>query len=118
MNSAAPAPSPAYLLSLGQYPDAAPVPVIRASSERRNERKHNREWAVQVAALAHRRDADALAAGMRKKGYEAYVMTVQTESKTWHRVRVGQFPDVAAAKQLRQSLIDALQLKGAYVAAN
>ena len=116
--AAAPAPSPAYLLSLGQSPAAAPVPVIRASSERRYERKHNREWAVQVAALAHRRDADALAAGMRKKGYEAYVMTVQTESKTWHRVRVGQFPDVAAAKQLRQSLIDALQLKGAYVAAN
>jgi general secretion pathway protein D len=77
-----------------------------------------RQWAVQVAALADRRDADALAAGMRKKGYEAYVMTVQTESKTWHRVRVGQFPDVAAAKQLRQSLIDALHLKGAYVAAN
>jgi general secretion pathway protein D len=113
-----PGTSAAYLLSLGQYQAAAPVPVTRASSERQNERKHSREWAVQVAALADRKDADAMVAGMRKNGYEAYVMTVQTESKTWHRVRVGQFPDVAAAKQLRQSLVDALHLKGAYVAAN
>jgi cell division septation protein DedD len=113
-----PGTSAAYLLSLGQYQAAAPVPVTRASSERQNERKYSREWAVQVAALADRKDADAMVAGMRKNGYEAYVMTVQTESKTWHRVRVGQFPDVAAAKRLRQSLVDALQLKGAYVAAN
>ena len=113
-----PSPAPAYVLSLGQSQTAAPVPLIRPSSERQNERKHSRQWAVQVAALADRKDADAMAAGMRKNGYEAYVMTVQTENKTWHRVRVGQFPDVAAAKQLRQSLVDILQLKGAYVAAN
>ncbi len=113
-----PTQSPAYLLSLGQYQAAAPVPVIRPSSARQNEPKQGRQWAVQVAALADRKDADAMVVGLRKNGYEAYVMTVQTESKTWHRVRLGQFNDVASAKQLRQALVSALQFKGAYVAAN
>lgn len=116
----APSPthSPAYLLSLGQHQAVAPVPVIRPSSARQNEPKQGRQWAVQVAALADRKDADAMVVGLRKNGYEAYVMTVQTESKTWHRVRLGQFNDVASAKQLRQALVSALQFKGAYVAAN
>ncbi len=114
-----PSPAPAYLLSLGQYQAPAPVRVTRPSSERQSERKHGgRQWAVQVAALADRKDADAMVIGLRKNGYEAYVMTVQTESKTWHRVRVGQFTEVASAKQLRQALASALQFKGAYVAAN
>ncbi|MGH7852766.1 MAG: SPOR domain-containing protein, partial [Candidatus Binatia bacterium] len=113
-----PPPSPAYLLSLGRHQAAAPDPVTRPSSERPNERKPARQWAVQVAALADRKDADAMVVGLRKDGYEAYVMTVQSETKTWHRVRVGQFSDVAPAKQLRQSLVNNLQFKGAYIAAN
>jgi cell division septation protein DedD len=87
-------------------------------AERQNDRKQSREWAVQIAAVNARKDADAMVLGLRKNGYEAYVMTVQTESKTWYRVRVGQFSDIASAKQLRQSLVDVLQFKGAYVAAN
>lgn len=118
--SAAPKPPPshAYLLSLGQHQAAAPVPVVRPSSARQNEPKQSRQWAVQLAALADRKDADAMVVGLRKNGYEAYVITVQNESKTWHRVRVGQFPDVASAKQLKQSLVNASQFKGAYIAAN
>jgi len=113
-----PPPSPAYLLSLGQSQAVAPVAVTRPLSERQNERKQNRQWAVQVAALANRKDADAMAVGLQKHGYQAYVMTVQTESKTWHRVRIGQFSDIVSAKQLRESLASALQFKGAYIAAN
>ena len=114
-----PPPSPAYILSLGQYQGAASVPVTRPTLERQIERKqHPRQWAVQVAALAERKDADAIAAGLRKNGYEAYVKTVQLETKTWHRVRVGQFSDVASANQLKQALVNALQFKGAYIAAN
>ena len=109
---------PAFLLSLSQRQAPAPVPASLTATELKKDRTHSREWAVQVAALAERKDADAIALGLQKKGYEAYVMTVRTESKMWYRVRVGQFPDVISAKQFRQSLVNALQLKGAYVAAN
>jgi cell division septation protein DedD len=116
--STASSATPAYILSLGQHQPAAPVPVSRPSSESQSQRKQNRQWAVQVAALADRKDADAMAAGLQKNGYEAYVMTAHAEGKTWYRVRVGQYPDVASAKQLRQALAAAPQFKGAYVAAN
>lgn len=113
---ASPPTPPAYMLSLGQ--PVAPASPARPLAERQNDRKQSREWAVQIAAVNARKDADAMVLGLRKNGYEAYVMTVQTESKTWYRVRVGQFSDIASAKQLRQSLVDVLQFKGAYVAAN
>jgi cell division septation protein DedD len=115
---ASPPSTPAYVLSLGQPQSPAPMPATRPVAERQSERKQSREWAVQVAAHAARKDADTMALGLRKSGYEAYVMTVQSENKTWYRVRVGQFSDIASAKQVRQSLVDVLQLKGAYVAAN
>ena len=73
---------------------------------------------MQVAALAARKDADEMALGLRTNGYDAYVMTAQAENKTWHRVRVGQFSDVGSAKQLKQSLANSPQFKGAYIAAN
>ena len=54
--------------------------------------------------------------GLRGEGYDAYVLTTQSEIRTWHRVRVGQFPDIGFAKQLRQSLAQMPPFKGAYVA--
>jgi cell division septation protein DedD len=75
-------------------------------------------WAVQVAALADRKDADAMALGLRNSGYDAYVMTSHVDNKTWHRVRVGQFASVKLAKELRETLVAVPQFKQAYVAAN
>ena len=55
---------------------------------------------------------------LRQHGYDAYVMTVQLDSKTWHRVRIGRFVDLEAANQLRNSLASFTDFKRAYVAAN
>lgn len=77
-----------------------------------------RQWSVQVAALAYRKDAEHMATGLRQAGYDAYVITAETDNKTWHRVRVGQFSDLGAAKRLRESLIDDARFKQAYVALN
>lgn len=77
-----------------------------------------RKWAVQVASLNDRKDADAIVLALRNSGYDAYVLTSLLENKTWYRVRIGQFTDLRGAQQLREALISAPQFKQAYVAAN
>ena len=120
---ATPAPSgdsverkPAYALSLAHKP-AAPVAPARNVISRLTQGALSRLWAVQVAALAGRKDAEAIADTLRKKGYDAYVVTVQLGDKTWHRVRVGQLADTKAASELKNNLVSATPFKQAYVAA-
>jgi cell division septation protein DedD len=76
----------------------------------------NRQWAVQVAALAAKKDAEAMANNLRNSGYDAYVVTIQAGEKTWHRVRVGQLADTKAASELKKTLVSATAFKQAYVA--
>ncbi|MEA2659549.1 MAG: ral secretion pathway protein, partial [Candidatus Binatota bacterium] len=73
-------------------------------------------WTVQVASVEVQQDAENLASQLRKSGYEAYVVTAQLETKTWHRVRVGQLKDLNAAMALRRDLISSKSFKTAYVA--
>jgi cell division septation protein DedD len=54
---------------------------------------------------------------LRKKGYDAYVVTIQVGEKTWHRVRVGQLADTKAASELKNTLVSATPFKQAYIAA-
>jgi cell division septation protein DedD len=110
---------PAYALSFALPPaQTPPRPVQKPANNGDKGLLSGRKWAVQVAALAGRKDADAMVLGLRNSGYDAYVLTSQVENKTWHRVRVGQFADIGLAKQLKQSLVNTLQFKQAYVAAN
>ena len=94
--------------------NVAPQPPVN----RRLEIKTQQQWAVQVASLAAEKDAQTMADFLRQHGYDAYVMTVQLDSKTWHRVRIGRFVDLEAANQLRNSLASSTDFKRAYVAAN
>jgi Flp pilus assembly secretin CpaC len=114
----APSVQPAYALSV-----IRPIEPLRSSparplTESRPASKLSRQWAVQVASLAGEKDAQKMAELLRKNGYEAYVTTFETESKTWHRVRVGRFGDLRAANELKSSLSNTTQFKQAYVAAN
>ena len=94
--------------------NVAPPPPVN----RRLEIKTQQQWAVQVASLAAEKDAQTMADFLRQHGYDAYVMTVQLASQTWHRVRIGRFVDLEAANQLRNSLASSTDFKRAYVAAN
>ena len=94
--------------------NVAPQPPVN----RRLEIKTQQQWAVQVASLAAEKDAQTMADFLRQHGYDAYVMTVQLASQTWHRVRIGRFVDLEAANQLRNSLASSTDFKRAYVAAN
>lgn len=53
---------------------------------------------VQVAAFGTKKPADTLMAGLKKKGYAAYVVT-EPSGPTRFRVRVGPFADRAAAEE-------------------
>lgn len=107
-------PPPAYIMSLARRAPQSVVPV-RPAPEPQKERKAAKQWAVQVASLARRNDAEAIASGLREGGYEAYVLTAEVEGKTWHRVRVGKFSDLRAAQHLQGSLIYKGHFKDAYV---
>jgi len=106
---------PAYALSFAHKPPA-PVAPARNVIARLAQVGLNRLWAVQVAALAGKKDAEAIANTLRKNGYDAYVVTIQVGEKTWHRVRVGQLADTKAASELKNTLVSATPFKQAYVA--
>jgi DedD protein len=109
---------PAYALSVAPYKPPVPVAPARNMIARLAQPRINREWAVQLAALAEKKDAESIVNTLRKNGYDAYVMTIQAGAKTWHRVRVGQMADVKVANELKKSLASTTGFKQAYVAAN
>ncbi len=107
---------PAYMLSLPRDGTTAPTSPEN-KPERQKEPKPVRQWTVQVAALEYKQDAETMVNQLRSSGYDAYIVTVETESKTWHRVRVGQLSELNAANRLRQSLADQASFKQAFVIA-
>jgi general secretion pathway protein D len=109
---------PAYALSFAPYEPPVPLAPSRNMIARLAQPRINREWAVQLAALAEKKDAESIVNTLQKNGYEAYVMTIQTGAKTWHRVRVGQMADVKVANELKKTLASTTAFKQAYVAAN
>ena len=109
---------PAYALSVAPYKPPVPVAPARNMIARLAQPRINREWAVQLAALAEKKDAESIVNTLQKNGYEAYVMTIQAGAKTWHRVRVGQMADVKVANELKKTLASTTAFKQAYVAAN
>lgn len=110
---------PAYALSFaGVDPGGVPAPKQAPLASVGAGLPSPRRWAVQVAALANKKDAEAMALGLRDKGFDAYVMTAQNQRKTWHRVRVGRFPTIGSAERLKLSLVSFSEFKRAYVTAN
>jgi len=102
-------------LTAASFIAVQPVPRQPAAPIKR---KQERLWAVQVAALAEEKDAVSLMNSLRKNGYDAYVMTAQVASKTWHRVRVGRFADLQEAHQMKNSFAGTREFKRAFVAAS
>jgi cell division septation protein DedD len=69
-------------------------------------------WAVQVAAVRQRAEADTIAARLKQKGYDAYVVAPATGSSTpMYRVRVGSYADRSEAEQMMRRLADQERFK-------
>ncbi|NIO11033.1 MAG: hypothetical protein GTO40_24685 [Deltaproteobacteria bacterium] len=57
-------------------------------------------WSVQVKAFARQNDANDLARRLKRKGYDAYVVSIQIKGRTWYRVRVGRLGTQREAQNL------------------
>lgn len=62
-------------------------------------------YAVQVASFPTKNNAEVLAEKLRKKGYEAYVVSQQIPQRgRWYRVRVGHYADRAEAVSISRQI--------------
>jgi cell division septation protein DedD len=78
--------------------------------------KHQGALTIQVAAFKRTEKAQALIAGLRRKGYDAYQVTADLPNKgTYHRVRVGHYANAEearfAASKLRQERLETIIVK-------
>jgi DedD protein len=100
----APAPTPA--------PAQAPAPVASAADTSRVDANGlSVTWAVQLASLSNRANADALQKTLRTQGYNAYIRT----SDGVNRVFVGPVIERVEADRLRDTLEKQQKIKGIVV---
>jgi DedD protein len=71
---------------------ATPAPVVSRSTV-----PTTSGWAVQLGSFSNRATADRLVKDFAGSGYNAFVMPVQSGGSTLYRVRIGPFPERAAA---------------------
>jgi cell division septation protein DedD len=74
-------------------------------------------WTVQVTATTDPAGAEAIAARLRSRGYDAYTIKAPARGQIWHRVRVGRFATKAEAQTVEQRLKTVEKLTGAFVTA-
>jgi cell division septation protein DedD len=80
-------------------------PAISAAPEKPGVRQDGNAFAVQVASLSLRSEAEALKNKLAGKGYNAYIAESNQGNKgTWYRVRVGRGLEQDAAKELAGKL--------------
>jgi DedD protein len=100
----APAPTPA--------PAQAPAPVASAADTSRVDANGlSVTWAVQLASLSNRANADALQKTLRTQGYNAYIRTADGVN----RVFVGPVIERVEADRLRDTLEKQQKIKGIVV---
>jgi DedD protein len=95
--AATPPPAPATART-----DAAPVAASEPSGQ---------GFAVQIAALNVRGEADAIARRLSSKGYAAYVLSPADGTPSVYRVRVGKFPTRREAENVAARLQKEEQFK-------
>ncbi|SDJ29209.1 SPOR domain-containing protein [Pseudomonas abietaniphila] len=107
---ATPAPAPAKTAPAPAAP--APAPAAPAAEPNRVDANGlSITWAVQVASLSNRANADNLQKTLRTQGYNAYIRT----SDGVNRVFVGPLIERAEADRLRDQLDKQQKLKGIVV---
>ncbi len=109
------APQHAYALSVTRHPEKTSASAMSKPASAKEDLKSAQQWTVQVASMERKQDAEALASGLRDKGYDAYVVTADVNGKAWHRVRVGQSANLADASKLQKTLKMSEKLAAAYV---
>jgi cell division septation protein DedD len=102
----APQPPPAPAATPTEKPQPAPPAVDAAAAE-----PAGQGFAVQIAALNVRSEADAIARRLSSKGYAAYVLSSANGTPSVYRVRVGKFPTRREAETIAARLQKEEQFK-------
>ena len=97
----APAPAPAPAAAA---PPPAPEPAAKPAAEANRLEPAGQGFAVQIAALNVRSEADAIAKRLSSKGYAAYVLSPADGTPSVYRVRVGKFPTRREAETIAARL--------------
>jgi len=95
LKPAPPAPAPERVPAPPPPETADPVPARSAQGE-----PQGGGFAVQVAAVGERAEADTIARRLSNKGYPAYVMPPASGAPRVFRVRVGKFKERREAEQI------------------
>lgn len=61
-------------------------------------------WAVQLGSFSEQQNAETLAAGLRKQGFDVYLSKLTTDSGQLHRVRTGPLKDRESAEAMAEKL--------------
>lgn len=93
----------------GPNPPAAAAPSGEAATE-----SATGMWAVQIGSFSNKENADRLAAGLREKGYAAFLSQIKTDEGELHRVRIGPQKDRASAESVA-SMLEADNVDGQVV---
>jgi cell division septation protein DedD len=99
-----PASTPKPPVSAAAKPAAVPAPVPERTSS-------SSGYAVQLAAVRERGEADAIARRLVSKGYQAYVLVPQPGKPPVYRVQVGRFKSRGEADKIASRLRKQEQFK-------
>jgi cell division septation protein DedD len=102
-----PAAAPAAAPSSAPPSTPAAVPAVPAAASEPS----GQGFAVQIAALNVRSEADAIARRLSSKGYAAYVLSPVSGTPAVYRVRVGKFPTRREAESVAAKLQKEEQFK-------
>jgi DedD protein len=92
-------------------PEKAAPPSVPAPSATAGTEPADKGYAVQIAAVNARSEADAMAKRLASKGYSAYVLAPASGTPPVYRVRVGKFPTKREAETVAAKLQKEEQLK-------
>ena len=92
-------------------PPAAPLPAATEAERAAGTQSPSQGYAVQIAALNVRSEADAMARRLASKGYAAYVLTPANGTPAVYRVRIGTFKTRREAEAMAARLQKEEQFK-------
>jgi DedD protein len=101
-SAATSAPSPP--VEIKSLPPVSTAPPASAAVQKAAPAPPHDGFAVQLAAFADDKGANALAGRLKKSGYAAYTEPLKTSKGTLWRVRVGPYPSREAASTARDKL--------------
>jgi cell division septation protein DedD len=102
-----PAPGPPPPPAAGPPPTMARPPIPRGGGG---------SWSVEAAPTRSRAEAEQLLATLRRRGYDAEMVSVQRDGDTWYRLRVGRYATAEQANEVMRRLRDVEGVSHAFVA--